>query len=202
MMCKKVIFVVLLVGLMATLSSGVSVSPNDDLRTLFGSGSDDNGLSVKTTDTVYSWVEFTLGNVAATGVAFSLYQGDNGITDPDWEVVVRADEMDIDENTFDDYDYTLMPEIDSFFVPDSSNVWYSLNITSFYNANLGKTITFSLVPRANESGNGPKFEDREGSMGYGTAFGPRLDVAEIPEPATMLLLSTGLGLMIRRRRKI
>ncbi len=75
-----------------------------------------------------------------------------------------------------------------------------VDITSFFNANLGQTVVFRCVSTSSSSnGNaGGTFEDRELSRTGNAEYAPFLEYTVIPEPATVLLLLAALP-MLRRR---
>ena len=99
MKCKKMICVALIMGLMVTLPAfgAVRINPNDDV-TLRGTtnynASDPFGLFVKGSGDV-SYMEYTLGNIAALDAKLVLWQGDTGVSNP-WTIVVKGDEYNFD----------------------------------------------------------------------------------------------------------
>ena len=198
MMCKKMIFVVFIMAFMVSVSSATTILANDDMRNLSGSWSDGSGLSVKVPGSMYSIVEFTFGGTSVSSATFNIYNQDGGITDLDWIVDVDGGEFDFADGSSPDHSGVSWTDLGQWALSTSVQ-WYNLDITGYYNSNLNKTITLLLDTPAQESGNGPKFEDSENSKGSGNV--PYLETTPIPEPCTMLLLSAGLGMMIRRRRK-
>lgn len=81
------------------------------------------------------------------------------------------------------------------FHVDSTPAWYTLDITSLYNANLGQRMTFS-IRAVTGTGDGPIFEDKENTGTTGNA--PHIEW--VPEPASLLLFSFALPLLKRRAR--
>lgn len=83
------------------------------------------------------------------------------------------------------------------FAVDSTPKWYTFDITSFYNANLGEKVTMSIRCVTNQTGtDGPIFDDKENRGGSGNP--PQIEW--VPEPASMALLALGSLLLVRRRR--
>ena len=202
---KKVFIVVLVLSLLTALPAfaTISINPNDDVTTRGSSNynaSDPFGLFVKGSSDV-SYLEFDFGSIAVRSAILTLHNDDAGVTNP-WEIVVRGEKFDFDETIFTGTDVSGWGRVGTISgVMDIA--FYSLDMTSFYNDNLGEKITLQLGRDSQPGGSGPIFEDREGTKtGDALTYGPHIEVNEIPEPATILLFSTGLGLVIRRRRKI
>jgi len=204
MKCKNVVFVVLIAGLMITLPAfgTLVITPNDDV-TLRGSTNYNAhspfGLFVKNSSDV-SYMEYTLGGVAATEAKLVLHNDDSGVSSP-WTIVVKGDEFSFDETTFNDtYAGSGWSQVGT--IPGVMSVaFYEMDLTTWYNDNLGKTMSLFLTRDAQPGGSGPIFEDREGTKtGNALMYGPRIELTPVPEPGTMLLLSTGIGLLIRRRK--
>ncbi|MBN2269156.1 MAG: PEP-CTERM sorting domain-containing protein [Sedimentisphaerales bacterium] len=198
----KVILISVTVILAASLPTLAGVIyPNDDV-TLRGStnynASAPFGLFVKNSGDV-SYMEFELGITEALEATLTLHNDDAGVTNP-WEIVVRGDEFSFDETTFTGTDVSSWTRVGT--IPHVVDVaFYTLNLTDFYNDNLGKTITLHLGRDVQPSGSGPIFEDREGTKtGDALMYGPRIDVTPVPEPSCLLLLSFGAGLLARRRQ--
>ena len=183
---------------------GATIRPNDDVTVRGSTGynaSSPFGLFVKNSSDV-SYMEYTLGGVAATEAKLVLHNDDDGVSNP-WTIVIKGSEFSFDETTFANSSagsgWSQVGTIPGVMAID----FYEMDLTTWYNDNLGKTMSLYMTRDAQPGGSGPIFEDREGTKtGDALTYGPRLEVNEIPEPATILLLSTGLGLMIRRRRKI
>lgn len=197
----KFIIVVLVINLPA---SALTITANDDVTTRGTSGTNYNntsvfGLLVKGT-VDFGWIEFTFGDVEAMDASLELYNywADTGALD----VRVRAAAFEFDEtlltgaNKPDTTAWQIV--VDPFAVTDAGN--FSLDVTGFYNAHLGDIVTFKLEGLAGGSGDGPIFVDREGTNGQDPALGPRLDVAPIPEPSCLLLMSFGAALLAMQRR--
>lgn len=83
------------------------------------------------------------------------------------------------------------------FNVNSTPAWYNFDITSLYNANLGKRVTFSIrAVTTYGTADGPIFEDKENTGLSGNP--PQIDW--VPEPAGLMLLGVGSLLLARRRR--
>ncbi|HNT87038.1 MAG TPA: DNRLRE domain-containing protein, partial [Candidatus Hydrogenedentes bacterium] len=170
--------------LLGPLTHAATISPNDDVTTRGNSTNYDEydfgngayaGLLVKTGDN-YSWLEFTLGGGTVSGASLRLYNywTQNGVN---YDVRVKGATYSFNETTLtganapDTSAWTTV--VDSFHV-DTTAQWYTLDVTSFYNAHLGQTVTFKLEA-VSGSGDGPIFVDREGTGGH-TQY-PYLDYA-------------------------
>lgn len=87
--------------------------------------------------------------------------------------------------------------------------WASVDLTNYWNANLGKTVTiFMHVPSGSQSDCGGAYEDSEGTkFAAGSYTGqvnlPHISYDVVPEPSSFVALS-GLALpafaLLRRRR--
>jgi len=203
-MKRASLLLVVMMGLMvaAPALATLRINPNDDV-TIRGSTNYNAtsvfGLFVKNSSDV-SYMEYTLGSVEASEAKLVLHNDDAGVTSP-WEIVIKGSEFDFDETSFNDGSagsgWAVAGTIPGVMAID----FYEMNVTAWYNANLGKTMSLFMTRDSQPGGSGPIFEDREGTKtGDAVMYGPRLEVTEVPEPATLLLLSAGVGLMIRRRR--
>lgn len=76
--------------------------------------------------------------------------------------------------------------------------WRQVDLTSFFNANKGTTVTLVLKCTSTGTDQGGSIEDREGSRTGNAANGPYIEY--VPEPATLALLAAGLGMAFRRKR--
>lgn len=194
------IVIAVVVGMMMALPAfGTRIDPNDDV-TLRGSSnynaSSPFGLFVKNSGDV-SYIEFTLGSTTATGAKLVLHNDDAGVSNP-WEIVVKGDEFDFDEATITGGPGPTWPVVGT--IPGVMAIdFYEMDLTSWYNANLGKTMSMFLTRNVQPSGSGPIFEDREGTKtGDALTYGPRIEW--MPEPTSLLLLAAGSCLLVRRRR--
>ena len=202
MKLKKVILTCVIVLQMAGLPAFADVIyPSDDV-TLRGStnynASPPFGLFVKNAGDV-SYMEFDFGDTEAIEAVITLHNDDAGVSNP-WEVVVRGTEFAFDETTFTGTDVSGWTRVGT--IPGVMEIaFYSLDLTDFYNDNLGKTMTLHLGRDIQPSGSGPIFEDREGTKtSDALQYGPRIDITPIPEPSCLLLMAFGAGLLARRRR--
>lgn len=147
-----------------------AIYANDDTYTYVGSSGsnyDDQGLIVKVSPTTrYGWIEFTIGTTAVPQATLKMYNRDPNTSDQNIEL--RATEYNFNESTLT---WSNQPNADGwtllgYWHVTSPTSWWTMNITTFYNNNLGKTITIRLKS-VSGSGDSAHFEDREGSRGTG-----------------------------------
>ena len=156
-----------------------------------------------------AYVEFSLDSTPATSATLNLYNGWFKATSP----VNRTIQIDGGTGGFneDAVSSAQLIALAAGFVPttpqsqfpvNNTPQWYALDITDFYNANLGQTITLRIMV-VGGTGDGPIFVDHEGTAQTG-AFpgGPGYEphIAWVPEPASLMLLAAGSLLLTRRRR--
>ncbi|NLX14304.1 MAG: hypothetical protein GXY44_11710 [Phycisphaerales bacterium] len=161
------------------------IDPNDDC-TLRG-GHNDNasepfGLFVKGISEV-SYLEFTLGNTPVSQAKLILSQRD-WLVNP-WTIVVKGAEFQFDETTFTAWATGHgWPLVGTFLVDGTRHnlPWqrvYQMDLTSWYNANLGKTMSLFLTRDYQPDVEvGPIFEDKEGTntgIPYHPVHGPRIE---------------------------
>lgn len=158
--------------LMCSPVLGQTIGANDDTYTYSGSSGtnyDNQGILVKYSPTRYGWVEFTTGSSAVSQATLRIYST-NSANQP---IELRAAQYNFSEGSLT---WSNQPNADSWTLLGNWNVvgtgWSTLDITSFYNSNLGKTITIRLKGTS-PVGDGPYFEDREKSRG--TSNTPRID---------------------------
>ncbi|NLX12426.1 MAG: DUF4091 domain-containing protein [Phycisphaerales bacterium] len=183
----------------------VRIDPNGDctLREEINYNADGEfGLAVKHHGTVV-YMEFTLGTAPASQAKLVLHQRDR-INKP-WPIMVRGQEFRFDETKFTAWETGLNWPVVGTFVVDRTQhtppwqVAYELDLTDWYNANLGKTMTLLLV-RAQEVEDiwGPHFEDREGTKtGNAAMYGPRIEVVPVDADAVQLWPSSPLAKVLR-----
>jgi len=173
------------IGSEAALSLELGVDPadilaNEDCATRDGVNrnhyNNELGLLVKGAGD-FSWIEFALGSIPVTQATLVIYQHDGGLT-ASWDITVRGAEYSFDETTFTGTDVSSWTVIG--IIP---NVWVFgqtcyLDITDFYNDNLGKTVTLQLkCDNIPDLSNGPVFEDHEGTRtGNGATYGPKISI--------------------------
>ncbi len=155
-------------------ASGV-LTPNDDVTTRSNATNYDEydlgggayaGLLVKTGGS-HSWLEVTLGSSAAGNAALCLY---NYWTqnDVNYEVRLKGAQCGFNETTLTGSnapDTSVWTTVINSFHVDAVAKWYTLDVTDFYNAHLGQTVTFK-VEAVSGSGDGPIFADGEGTGGH------------------------------------
>jgi len=163
------------VGMVPGLGHAEQISPNDDVTTRANSTNYDEynfgggayaGLLVKTGGSD-SWVEVTLGATEADTATLYVYNywTQNGVN---YDVRLRGAQYGFNETTLTGNnapDTSGWSVVVSSFHVDTTAKWHALDVTSFYNAHLGQTVTFKLEA-VSGSGDGPIFVDREGTGGY------------------------------------
>ncbi len=190
---KKVLIITWVLALIPHHSNfAATLYPNDDV-TLRGStnynASDPFGLLVKNFTDV-SYLEFTLGSIAATEAKLILWQGDTGVSNP-WTIVVKGDEYNFDEATITSGPGSTWPVVGTFDVTGTTSnppvqAFYEMDLTDWYNNNLGKTMSLFMTRNVQPAGSGPIFEDREGTKtGDGVNYGPRIILDPVAAPPRM-----------------
>ena len=162
-----------------------------------------------------AYVEFTLGSTAVSAATLKMYLVCNWWAAPQ-TIQLKGKEYSFDETTMtwntQPADRGTWGALGTWDIPawTNTNVDKSLDITGFYNSNLGKTVTIYLY----ESYYGynaalwvAAFEDREGGLKAhqyttGTYPGPRIDYTPVPEPGSFATLMLGLaGIYFGRRKR-
>jgi len=151
-----------------------------------------------------SWVECVLGTVQAQSASLCLYLSS---IPSGWgtshTVIVVANQYNMNEATLT---YNTAPSTTTWttmtgWTASAIGQYYSADVTSFYNANLGKRCTFKIT-QSDSNSVGGAYEDTESK--YGTTNYPYLNVAPIPEPGGLLALGSAMiglaGIVTRRRR--
>lgn len=194
-------------------SFGSVILPEDDVSyrggtrynhtSVFGMFTKGNGASDR------GYVEFPLGSESVSSAVLKLYnywgtpQGKTvnatvrirGISEDETGYVAWSDTAGPAPSGTAHEEWTILA--DSFAV-DSTPQWYTFDITSFYNANLGQKMTISIRCLTNPNGDGPIFEDKENTGLTGNA--PQIEWQAVPEPACLALFAAGALMMVRRRR--
>jgi len=173
------------------------INPNDDCTIINGvnynnynpehaPGSDTFGLFAKS-GTQVSYLEFTLGTTHVTEAKLTLWQDDAGVKpEVTWNINVRGAEYSFDEVTFNitgaGNTWPLIANFDMTGTPVTR--YYNIDITDWYNANLGRTMSLFLQATAiADPDTGPIFEDREGSRtGNPVNYGPRIEITPSNTP--------------------
>ena len=177
---KTVIFraALLVLCLIVTVSSsafGDTITANDDCTTRGSTNYNANypfGLFVKNSDDV-GWVEFTIGTGAVSDATLDIYQAWASVPGS-WTILIKGYVYNFTESTFTGTSTASWTTVGT--IPNVSSVTsYSLDITDFYNNNLGNTVTFWLSRSTQPAGDGPIFEDKEGTLtGNGAVNGPKI----------------------------
>ncbi len=148
---------------------GATIDPNDDTFTYSGSSGtnyDGQGIVVKYSPTRYGWMEFTMGDTSVASAMLYVYN--TWVNTGTQNIELRASVYNFSEGSLT---WSNQPSGDSWtslgtWSTTSGAKWYSLDITSIYNSNLGQTVTIRLKATSG-SGDGPIFEDNENFKGSG-----------------------------------
>lgn len=189
-------------------SADLQIIANEDTYTYqasAGTNYNGQGLLVKSQTGARrsSWVEFLLGTSPVSSAVFNLYL----YTIPSgWgsshTVQIYGAQYDMNETTLTQ---STAPSTTGWaslpgWTASATSTWYSSDITSFYNANLGAIVTLKIT-QSDSNSVGGAYEDSEGH--YGTTNYPYISIVPVPEPAGVLALVSGLagfgGLGLRRR---
>ncbi|HOA74596.1 MAG TPA: DNRLRE domain-containing protein [Phycisphaerae bacterium] len=203
-------WIVSVVAACTSMSVAATILPEDDVTyrgatrynntNVFGMFTKGDGAADR------GYIEFALGSEAASSAVLKLYNYWGAPHGKTVNATVRLRAISEDEPGYVTWTDTAGPApsgtahedwtilVDSFAV-DSTPQWYTFDITSFYNANLGEKVTISIRCLTNPAGDGPIFEDKENTGGTGMA--PHIEW--VPEPASLALLVMG-SLMLARRR--
>ena len=183
---KMTIITIALVLIVHLPTFGATLYPNDDLtirNSANKNASSPFGLFVKNSSDV-SYMEYTLGNIVATEAKLVLHNDDAGVTSP-WTIVLKGSEFSFDETTFNDtFAGSAWSQVGT--IPNVKAIaFYEMDMTAWYNDNLGKTMSLFMTRDAQPGGSGPIFEDSEGTKtGDALTYGPRLEVTAAPAKAT------------------
>jgi len=141
---RAALLVLCVIGIGSIPAFGDTITPNDDCTTRGSTNynaSHPFGLFVKNSDDV-GWVEFTIGNDAVTDATLDIYQAWTPVPST-WTILVKGYVYNFNETTFTGTSTASWTTVGT--IPNVSAVGsYSLDITDFYNNNLGSTVTFWL----------------------------------------------------------
>ncbi len=160
-------------------------------------------------------IEFTLPNVTVTSATLNVLHIRSWAANTSWVMRVFGKVADFDENTITWSNspgvgdtgagsgaVQLGPDLTMAGGNSGQDVsppqWKTIDITAFFNANKGQTVTFVLKNTDNNSQKGGTVEDREGARTGNPANAPYIEW--VPEPASLALLAGGMALALRRRR--
>lgn len=186
-------------------------------------GSGAGGLLMKnqTGDQYVTLIEYTIPNTAVTSATFNATYFRSWASNVAWSfrlqgVVASFDESTLTYNTgysgsaLQNGPFTVLTGADIAMPGGTTGVGnqdldppilITVDITSFFNANLGQTVSFRCASTTSSSiGNaGGSFEDRELSRTGNANYAPFLAYTPVPEPASALLVLGALPLIRRRR---
>lgn len=221
---KRLAGAVLLGALWAGSASGAIIYANDDtyLDQQNGNTNRDNpgtgllstaGILMKnqTGQQRIGLMEFTLPNTAVTGATINVYYFRSWSAGVAWTMQISGKAASFDETTITWNNASGITGGTTNIGPVQNmpggnsgqdvvpGLWYSVDMTSFFNANLGQTVTLVLRSTSSTSSGtaGGTVEDREASRTGNTANVPY--ISYVPEPASALLLLGALPLIRRRR---
>lgn len=211
---------------LVTSASAAIISPNDDtyidqqnantIRDNPGTGLLSTGgmlMKNQTGQQRIGLIEFTLPNVDVTAATINVHYFRSWTAGTAWTMQISGKVASFDETTMTwntasgiTGGTTSIGPVQNMPGGNSGQdvvpaIWYSVDMTSFFNTNKGQTVTLVLrSTSATNNGNaGGTVEDREGSRTGNAANGPYVSYTAVPEPTTMLLLIGALP-MLRRRR--
>lgn len=151
------------------------------------------------------FLEYAFGDIAVTEATLHMYHVAKW-SDPTYRVDFRGGEATWDESAITWN--TGVPEgsgqwpVIGQWTAGAAGLWYTLDITDFYNDNLGKSMTFRLSSPDGGANQGGSYEDRLGGRGSGNPH--YISFTPVPEPSSLLALASGFvglaGVAIRRRR--
>ena len=176
---RAVLLVLCVIGTAAPSAFADTITPNDDCAVRDSTNYDNYppelGLMVKNSGDV-SWIEFDFGSETVSQALLTLFQADGGVTNP-WTIVVKGAEYNFDETTFTGTNTSSWTTVGTIPGVQADNQSHSLDITTFYNSNLGKTMTLQLGRDVQPAGNGPIFGDKEGTRSDTVpSDGPRINL--------------------------
>jgi hypothetical protein len=213
-----------LVGLMAVPALGLMITPNDDVTVVRNSpdGTDNgerlfllynnkvvggmpNNRVLKT-----AHLEFALDSEAVAQATLNLFAlelpGSPTGTNTFGYVYGRVGQFTETTATWNNMwggdvnpdwsGWTLLGDVQEFATQQAVQVYGSMDITAFYNANLGQTVHIAMQNSTPINGVNPvSFASKENTTPNST---PYID-AVVPEPVSLMLLALGSVFLCRRR---
>jgi hypothetical protein len=174
MHCSKLLGLagcILLGGILTGIAHADTIYANDDsfVRVNNSSNWDNQGLFIKQNVERDLYLEFTLGNQAVTQAKLKVYQT---LATCDGQLIKwKGEEWSFDETTLNwnnQANASAWHVLPTFTTLVNTVQWYEIDIKSFYNDHLGKTVSFFAWSGSQTSDQyGNIFEDRENSKGSG-----------------------------------
>lgn len=188
--------------------------PNDDTfldQTSGGTVRDNGGILIKgqSGQQRIGIIEFTLPDVTVESATLNLLHV-RSWSDLSWKLQVSGKQAEFDETAITWNNSTLQSTVGVTLIGDPLTMvggnsgqdvvppqWRTVDMTDFFNANKGTTVTLFLKNTDNDGQRGGTIEDREGSRTGDPANGPY--ISYVPEPSSLLCLGLASLALVRRR---